>query len=66
MPSDVLPRLPWDRVLLLMLLQAATAIVCIVTLTTLTRARWGATERPHPDPLRCSRCGKLGIEVKLI
>src|SRR5215207_11467692 len=36
-PGDVLPGLPWDRVLILMLLHAATAIVCIVLLTTLTR-----------------------------
>jgi hypothetical protein len=35
--GDVLPGLPWDRVLILMLLHAATAIVCIVLLTTLTR-----------------------------
>jgi hypothetical protein len=36
-PGDVLPGLPWDRVLILMLLHAATAVVCIVLLTTLTR-----------------------------
>jgi hypothetical protein len=36
-PGDVLPGLPWDRVLILMLLHAATAIVCVVLLTTLTR-----------------------------
>jgi hypothetical protein len=36
-PGDVLPGLPWDRVLILMLLHAATAIVCILMLTTLTR-----------------------------
>jgi hypothetical protein len=36
-PGDVLPGLPWDRVLLLMLLHTATAVVCIVLLTTLTR-----------------------------
>jgi hypothetical protein len=36
-PGDVLPGLPWDRVLILMLLHTATAIVCIVLLTTLTR-----------------------------
>ena len=35
--GDVLPGLPWDRVLILMLLHAATAVVCIVLLTTLTR-----------------------------
>lgn len=35
--GDVLPGLPWDRVLVLMLLHAAAAIVCIVLLTTLTR-----------------------------
>jgi hypothetical protein len=37
-PGDALPGLPWDRVLILMLLHAATAIVCILMLTTLTRA----------------------------
>jgi hypothetical protein len=36
-PGEVLPGLPWDRVLILMLLHAATALVCIVLLTTLTR-----------------------------
>jgi hypothetical protein len=36
-PGDVLPGLPWERVLILMLLHAATAVVCIVLLTTLTR-----------------------------
>jgi hypothetical protein len=36
-PGDVLPGLPWDRVLILMLLHTATAVVCIVLLTTLTR-----------------------------
>jgi hypothetical protein len=36
-PGDVLPGLAWDRLLILMLLHAATAIVCIVLLTTLTR-----------------------------
>jgi hypothetical protein len=36
-PGDVLPGLAWDRVLILMLLHAATAVVCIVLLTTLTR-----------------------------
>jgi hypothetical protein len=35
--GEVLPGLPWDRVLILMLLHAATAVVCIVLLTTLTR-----------------------------
>ena len=35
--GEVLPGLPWDRVLILMLLHTATAIVCIVLLTTLTR-----------------------------
>jgi hypothetical protein len=33
----VLPGLPWDRVLILMLLHGATAVVCIVLLTTLSR-----------------------------
>ncbi len=36
-PGDVLPGLPWDRVLILMLLHTVTAVVCIVLLTTLTR-----------------------------
>jgi hypothetical protein len=36
-PGDVLPGLSWDRVLILMLLHTATAVVCIVLLTTLTR-----------------------------
>jgi hypothetical protein len=36
-PGEVLPGLPWDRVLILMLLHAATAVVCLVLLTTLTR-----------------------------
>lgn len=35
--AETLPGLPWDRVLILMLLHAATAVVCIVLLTTLTR-----------------------------
>ena len=42
-PGDVLPGLPWERVLILMLLHTATAVVCIVLLTTLTR---------DPDPRR--------------
>jgi hypothetical protein len=36
-PGDVLPGLPWERVLILMLLHTATAVGCIVLLTTLTR-----------------------------
>src|SRR5215203_3435464 len=36
-PGEVLPGLPWDRVLILMLLHVATAVVCIVLLTTLSR-----------------------------
>jgi hypothetical protein len=36
-PGDVLPGLPWIQVLILMLLHTATAVVCIVLLTTLTR-----------------------------
>ena len=36
-PGEVLPGLPWDRVLILMLLHAATAVVCILLLSTLTR-----------------------------
>jgi Na+/melibiose symporter-like transporter len=35
--GEVLPGLPWDRVLILMTLHVAAAIVCIVLLTTLTR-----------------------------
>ncbi len=35
--AETLPGLPWDRVLILMLLHTATAVVCIVLLTTLTR-----------------------------
>lgn len=34
---SVLPGLPWDWVLILIPLHAATAIVCIVPLTALTR-----------------------------
>src|SRR5919112_6425412 len=44
-PGDVLPGLPWDQVLVLMLLHTATAVVCIVLLTTLTR------EPAAPRPL---------------
>jgi len=36
-PGDVLPGLPWNQVLILMLLHTATAVVCILLLTTLTR-----------------------------
>lgn len=36
-PAEVLPGLPWDRVLILMLLHTATAVVCIILLTTLSR-----------------------------
>ncbi len=43
-PGEALPGLPWDRVLILMLLHTATAVVCIVLLTTLTRDP-GAAER---------------------
>jgi hypothetical protein len=51
-PGDVLPGLPWERVLILMLLHTATAVVCIVLLTTLTR---------EPDPRRDvgSRAGSV-------
>jgi hypothetical protein len=42
-PTEALPGLPWNRVLILMLLHTATAVVCIVLLTTLTR---------DPDPRR--------------
>jgi hypothetical protein len=36
-PGEVLPGLPWDRVLILMLLHVATAVVCVGLLPTLTR-----------------------------
>jgi hypothetical protein len=36
-PGEILPGLPWDRVLILIALHVATAVVCIVLLTTLTR-----------------------------
>lgn len=36
-PTDALPGLSWERVLILMLLHTATAVVCITLLTTLTR-----------------------------
>src|SRR5215218_1288922 len=36
-PGDVLPGLSWNQVLVLMLLHTATAVVCILLLTTLTR-----------------------------
>ncbi len=49
-PGEVLPGLPWDRVLILMLLHAATAVVCIVLLTTLTRD----PATPHPLGTRSS------------
>ena len=49
-PGDVLPGLPWDQVLVLMLLHTATAVVCIVLLTTLTREP-GA---PQPPGMRSS------------
>jgi hypothetical protein len=45
-PGEVLPGLPWDRVLILMLLHTATAVVCIVLLTTLTRDP-ALAERPE-------------------
>lgn len=35
--GEVLPGLPWDRVLILIALHVAAAVVCIVLLTTLTR-----------------------------
>jgi hypothetical protein len=46
-PSEALPGLPWDQVLLLIVLHVATAIVCIVFLTTLTRE---PTSDPSPAP----------------
>jgi hypothetical protein len=49
-PGDVLPGLPWDRVLILMLLHTATAVVCIVLLTTLTRE----PVAPRPRRMRAS------------
>ena len=42
-PGQALPGLPWNQVLILMLLHTAVAVVCIVLLTTLTR---------EPDPRR--------------
>jgi hypothetical protein len=36
-PAQALPGLPWNQVLILMLLHTAVAVVCIVLLTTLTR-----------------------------
>lgn len=36
-PTEALPALPLDQVLVLILLHVATAVVCIVLLTTLTR-----------------------------
>jgi hypothetical protein len=36
-PAETLPGLPWDRVLILMLLHTATFLVCYVMLTTVTR-----------------------------
>jgi hypothetical protein len=42
-PGEALPGLPWDRVLILMLLHTAAFIVCVVMLTTLTR-------EPTPAP----------------
>ena len=36
-PGHALPGLPWNQVLVLMLLHTAVAVVCIVLLTTLTR-----------------------------
>src|SRR5215218_5619835 len=36
-PGAALPGLPWNQVLILMLLHTAVAVVCIVLLTTLTR-----------------------------
>jgi hypothetical protein len=55
-PGEVLPGLPWDRVLLLMLLHAATAVVCVVLLTTLTREP-AAPDAPgvRSSPLRSSQ-----------
>jgi hypothetical protein len=49
-PGEVLPGLPWDRVLILMLLHAATAVVCILLLTTLARD----PAAPHPLGVRSS------------
>lgn len=44
--AETLPGLPWDRVLILMLLHTATALVCILMLTTLTRDP-AAGEKTH-------------------
>jgi hypothetical protein len=54
-PGEVLPGLPWDRVLILMLLHAATAVVCIVLLTTLTRE----PAAPQPFGMRSSAPRRL-------
>jgi hypothetical protein len=43
--TDVLPGMPWDQVLVLMVLHVATAMVCIVLLTTLTREPAGSRPR---------------------
>ena len=53
-PGDVLPGLPWDRVLILLLLHTATALVCIVLLTTLTRQ----PAAPRPLGIRSADLGR--------
>ena len=57
-PGEVLPGLPWDRVLILIALHVAAAIVCIVLLTTLTRDP--APERPLSSPATAGRASSPG------
>jgi hypothetical protein len=47
---DVLPALPINQVLVLILLHAATAIVCVVLLTTLTREPTRVSPVADPSP----------------
>jgi hypothetical protein len=47
-PAEALPAMPWERVLILILLHVATAAVCIVLLTTLTRAPGAPDEQGAP------------------
>ena len=51
-PGQALPGLPWNQVLVLMLLHTAVAVVCVVLLTTLTR-------EPDPRPEVVSRAGSI-------
>ena len=54
-PGDVLPGLPWNQVLVLMLLHTATAVVCILLLTTLTR------EPAAPQPPATGSSGRHAL-----